>query len=120
MTFLVTLVLLAAAPAQAPQGQRAQQQPPPAQQQQQAPTGQPQQAQAQVPTTGPAMCVKRALAETGLDAHESVLLCQSARNDWPVDCFLETGRTTFLEKNDILSLCSPNLSGAVYSPYSVR
>jgi hypothetical protein len=118
MTFLVTLVLLAAAPAQAPQGQRAQQQPPPAQQQQQAPTAQQQQAQA--PTTGPAMCVKRALAETGLDAHESVLLCQSARNDWPVDCFLETGRTTTLEKNDILSLCSPNLSGAVYAPYSYR
>jgi hypothetical protein len=115
MTFLVTLVLLAAAPAQAPQGHRGQQ--PPTQAQQQAPTAQ---QQAQPPSTGPAACVRRALAETGLDAHESVLLCQSAKNDSPVDCFVETGRTTFLEKNDILSLCSPNLSGAVYSPYSIR
>lgn len=63
-----------------------------------------------------ALCVSRALEELYLSQHEAVLLCQGAESDEPVDCFLRASEQTFLEKNQILSLCSPTLSGNVPDP----
>jgi hypothetical protein len=66
---------------------------------------------------GPARCVERARGETGLSEHESVLLCRGAESDEPVDCFLHAAEGTFLEKHELLTLCSPIFSGRVLDPY---
>lgn len=65
---------------------------------------------------GAAVCVSRALKELYLSQHEAVLLCQGAESDAPVDCFLRASAQTFLEKHQILSMCSPTLSGDVEDP----
>ncbi|QRK05901.1 hypothetical protein JQX13_38055 [Archangium violaceum] len=67
-------------------------------------------------TPGAATCVTRALQELFLSQHDAVLLCQGAESDEPVECFRRTSEQTFLDKTDILSLCSPTLSGEVEDP----
>lgn len=66
--------------------------------------------------SGAAACLERARNETSLSEHESLVLCQGAESTEPVTCFLDASENTFMEPHEILTLCSPTLSGKVWSP----
>lgn len=70
----------------------------------------------QEPGSGTAECMKLARAETPLSEYEASLLCQGARSTEPVTCFVELSEYTFLDRHQILRLCSPTLSGRIWNP----